>query len=189
MRRGRRARAFLVLVVGAIAPAHALDGQGVVQGTATIQYAFSPDGNAAELVISAIDSARGEILVQAFSFTHERIADALVRAHRRGAEVQVIVDPGQVELIEHNVVGALAHAGIPVYTDAAHSSAHDKVMVIDARGTLPLVVTGSFNFTFAAQYRNAENVLVISGNRELVHAYLANWKRHRAHAAPYQGRR
>ncbi len=185
MRLGLSAEALLLLTVGALAPAHALDGQGVVHGTATIQYAFSPDGNAAKLVISAIDSARREVLVQAFSFTHGGIANALVRAHSRGANVQVIADPGQIELIGHNVVGVLVDAGVPVYTDAAHSAAHDKIMVIDAEEALPLVVTGSFNFTLAAQYRNAENVLVISGNRELVQAYLENWKRHRAHAARY----
>jgi phosphatidylserine/phosphatidylglycerophosphate/cardiolipin synthase-like enzyme len=41
--------------------------------------------------------------------------------------------------------------------DAAVSIAHNKVMVIDDN----TVITGSFNFTAAAQRSNAENLLVI----------------------------
>jgi phosphatidylserine/phosphatidylglycerophosphate/cardiolipin synthase-like enzyme len=59
-------------------------------------------------------------------------------------------------------------------------------MVLDPDGERPVVVTGSFNFTFSAQYRNAENVLVLRGNRELARAYLDDWRRHRAHARPYR---
>ncbi len=41
--------------------------------------------------------------------------------------------------------------------DAKHAIAHNKVMVIDGQ----TVVTGSFNFTKAAQERNAENLLIV----------------------------
>lgn len=173
----------------AATPARAFDEARSAAGAGTIQFAFSPDGDAARLVIRAIDTARAEVLVQAFSFTHAEIAAALVRAHRRGLVVQVIADPGQIELIEHNVVGTLAAAGVRVFTDAAHSAAHNKVVVLDADEANPGVITGSFNFTFAAQYRNAENVLLIRDNRELVRAYRENWQLHRAHSAPLDDNR
>jgi phosphatidylserine/phosphatidylglycerophosphate/cardiolipin synthase-like enzyme len=85
------------------------------------------------------------------------------------------------------VVGLLKAAKVPVFTDGMHSSAHNKIVLIDAREEQPVLVTGSFNFTFAAQYRNAENLLVIRGNRELARAYLDNWERHRAHSVPFNG--
>lgn len=166
-------------------PAGAYDASNIVPGSGTIEYAFSPADDVAGLVVRTIDAARSQVLVQAFSFTHVQIAAALIRAHRRGVDVQVIADPEQIELINHNVVGILAAGRIPVFTDDAHSSAHNKVIVIDARAEQPAVVTGSFNFTFAAQFRNAENLLVIRGNRELTRAYLDNWERHRAHAVPF----
>ena len=173
----------------AAAPACARDESGETSSPATIQFAFSPDADAAGLVIDAIDAARAEILVQAFSFTHARIAAALLRAHRRGVDVQVIADPGQIELIEQNVVGFLAAGGVRVFTDATHSAAHNKIVVLDADGVRPGVVTGSFNFTFAAQYRNAENILLIRDNRDLVRAYRENWERHRAHSTPLDNNR
>ena len=48
----------------------------------------------------------------------------------------------------------LANQGVPVVIDANHAIAHNKVMVIDGE----TVLTGSFNFTKAAQEKNAENL-------------------------------
>jgi phosphatidylserine/phosphatidylglycerophosphate/cardiolipin synthase-like enzyme len=70
--------------------------------------------------------------------------------------------------------------------DDSHSSAHDKIMVIDAGTPQAVVITGSFNFTQAAQYQNAENLLLFRGNPQLTQAYLANWQHHRAHARSYE---
>ncbi len=184
MKRHRLIAPILIACIWA-GPAGAFDTSNIVPGSGTIEFAFPPEDDAAGLVVRVIDAARSQVLVQAFSFTHERIAAALIRAHRRGVDVQVIADPEQIELIDHNVVGLLAADGIPVFTDDAHSSAHNKVIVIDAGAGQPVLVTGSFNFTFAAQFRNAENLLVFRGNRELARAYLDNWERHRVHSAPF----
>lgn len=49
------------------------------------------------------------------------------------------------------------------------------------------VLTGSFNFTRAAEERNAENLLVIR-DPQLASRYLKNWTEHKAHAKPYAER-
>jgi phosphatidylserine/phosphatidylglycerophosphate/cardiolipin synthase-like enzyme len=56
-------------------------------------------------------------------------------------------------------------------------------MVIDAE----TVITGSFNFTRAAEESNAENLLIIK-SRELARIYSGNWKKHRGHSEPYKAR-
>lgn len=178
----------LVAVIAAFScglPLWAFDASNIVPGSGTIEYAFTPEDDATGLVERVIDTARSQVLVQAFSFTHQRIAAALVRAHRRGVDVQVIADPEQAELIGHNVVGLLLSGKVPVYADAVHSAAHNKIIVIDSGDERPVLITGSFNFTFAAQFRNAENLLVFRGNRELARAYMDNWERHRAHSVPF----
>ena len=84
-------------------------------------------------------------------------------------------------------ISAIAAAGVPVWLDGEHLSAHDKVMVVDADDAkAAAVITGSYNFTKAAQYRNGENVLVLRGNPALAQAYRNNWQRHLAHARPYK---
>ena len=78
----------------------------------------------------------------------------------------------------------LAEQGVPVWIDADHAAAHNKVMVIDNGTPDAAVITGSFNFTHAGQHRNAENLLILRGNAILSEAYAANWRRHKIHALP-----
>jgi len=76
-----------------------------------------------------------------------------------------------------------ARAGIPTTIDARHAIAHNKIMILD-RDT---VITGSFNFTKAAEESNAENVLIIR-SVDLADLYRRNWEKHRAHSEEYRPR-
>ena len=156
--------------------------------TGSVQYGFSPHDSVDQMIIAAIDAAREQVLVQAFSFTHRRIGDALIRAYRRGIDVRVVADQEQSEQLDPAVLRSLARAGIPLLVDPQHSAAHNKVMVIDGAGAGCAVITGSYNFTYAAQSRNAENALVLRGNLPLCAAYQHNWSEHRAHSLPYRHR-
>jgi phosphatidylserine/phosphatidylglycerophosphate/cardiolipin synthase-like enzyme len=110
----------------------------------------------------------------------------LIEARARGVDVQLIADAEQTGLIENTVVPELAAAGVPVFLDEEHVAAHNKVMVIDEGHSWAVVITGSYNFTFAAQFRNAENLLLLRGGPRIIRAYADNWRRHRAHSRPYQ---
>ena len=149
----------------------------------SIQVAFTPGDDAASIIMQAIKHARQQILVQAYSFTHIGIADALMQAHQRGIEVIIIADPQQSERIPTSLIRQLAAAGIPVLMDSEHLSAHNKVMIIDA-DSHPAVITGSYNFTHAAQFSNAENLLVLRDNPNIANAYRNNWLRHHEHSLP-----
>ena len=74
--------------------------------------------------------------------------------------------------------------GIPCFIDAQHAIAHNKVMVIDGL----TVITGSFNFTKAAEDNNAENLLVVQ-DAEMAAKYAQNWSVHRQHSEAYAGLR
>jgi phosphatidylserine/phosphatidylglycerophosphate/cardiolipin synthase-like enzyme len=175
-------RVALLLCCFVVLPVAALESSNTIPATGTIEYAFTPGGEAADLIVRTIDLAHSQILVQAYSFTHRGIAHALVRAHRRGIDVQVIADREQVEGFESAAMRDLIAGGVPVFTDAEHAAAHNKVMIIDRDSKQSAIITGSFNFTFAAQNRNAENVLVLHGNQTLANAFFANWQQHREHA-------
>ena len=99
--------------------------------------------------------------------------------------MQLIADREQTDQIPYNMIASIAASGITSYIDSQHQSAHNKVMIIDATGTTPVLITGSYNFTRAAEIKNAENVLIIRGNKALAEAYLKNWQQHRAHSHPF----
>jgi phosphatidylserine/phosphatidylglycerophosphate/cardiolipin synthase-like enzyme len=137
---------------------------------------FSPKGGGQQAIVDAIGQAKESVYVQAYSFTSAPIAKALLEAHKRGVKVEAILDKSQRKA---TYTGAtfLQNEGIPVYIDAAHAIAHNKVIVIDGQ----TVVTGSFNFTKAAEEKNAENLLVIR-DKGFARLYLENWERHLGHA-------
>jgi len=142
-----------------------------VEATGTIEVAFSPNGGGAALVIKAIGEAKRTIKVQAYSFTNADIAKALLEAAKRGVSVRVVLDKSQ-ETEKYTSATFLANSGVPVRIDDDFAIAHSKIMIMDDEN----IVTGSFNFTKAAEERNAENVLVIRGNRELAKLYVQNWQ-------------
>ena len=142
-----------------------------VKATGTIEVAFSPNGGGAGLIIKTINQAQKSIKVQAYSFTNADIAKALLDSSKRGVDVKVVLDKSQ-ETEKYTSATFLANAGVPVRIDDDFAIAHNKIMILDEE----TVITGSFNFTKAAEERNAENVLVIRGNKELAKLYLQNWQ-------------
>src|SRR5947208_10313211 len=56
---------------------------------------FSPKGGCTEAVVHAINRARREICMQAYSFTSKPIAQALIDAKTRGLDVTILLDRSQ----------------------------------------------------------------------------------------------
>lgn len=142
---------------------------------------FSPDGGGTEAIVRAINYAQHRIWVQAYSFTSAPIAEALVAAHKRGVEVVAVLDKSN-QTDKYTAATFLNNAGIKTLIDDQHAIAHNKVMVIDDA----TLITGSFNFTKAAEKRNAENLLILNDVSELVQAYASNIVVHARHSQPYQ---
>lgn len=169
-------------------PAAAFDAAAprALPAQGTVEALFTPWQDVEGALVAAIRAARHTIHVQAFSFTSRALASALVQAHARGVRVDVLADREQAERIENSRIPQLAAAGIAVALEVRYAAAHNKILLIDAEGEAPAVITGSYNFTWSAQAKNAENVLILRGDRELARSYLGNWRRHRAEALSYE---
>lgn len=179
--------AVLLLALSLWGGAWAFDARpaGALKATGTVEVAFSPWDDPEAALIRLIHSARRSVRVQAYLFTSRPLARALLDAHSRGVAVEVLADREQTARGDNSQIPVLATAGIPIYIEVRYAAAHNKILIVDAELPGAAVATGSFNFTYSAQARNAENLLILRGNRRLVHAYLDNWQRHRAEAVPY----
>ena len=152
----RRIGILAILVAVAILAVFAGAPMAADQPAPQIAVYFSPHGGCTDAIVKELDAAKESVLVQAYSFTSAPIAKALMEAHKRGVKVQVILDKSQWTE-KYSSATFFQNAGIPTFIDDKHAIAHNKVMVIDGR----TVITGSFNFTKAAEESNAENLLVI----------------------------
>jgi len=148
-----------------------------IPATGTIEVYFSPRGGATEAVVREIAGAKTDILVQAYSFTSVPIAKALLGAHKRGVKVVAVLDKSQRKE-RYTSATFLRNAGIQVLIDERHAIAHNKIMIIDRQS----LITGSFNFTKAGEERNAENLLVMKGNKPLLSQYIRNFEEHLQHS-------
>jgi phosphatidylserine/phosphatidylglycerophosphate/cardiolipin synthase-like enzyme len=143
-----------------------LVGQG-----ADVEVYFSPNGGATQAIVQEITNAKREILVQAYSFTSTAIAEALVTARKRGLKVEAILDKSNLKE-GYSSITFLENASIPVYIDDRVKIAHSKIMIIDDSD----VITGSFNFTNAAETHNTENLVILKNDAELVAKYRKNYE-------------
>jgi phosphatidylserine/phosphatidylglycerophosphate/cardiolipin synthase-like enzyme len=149
---------------------------------AKIQVFYSPNGGCTDAIVKEINQAKTEILFQAYSFTSKPIAKALVDAFKRGVKVEALLDKSQ-RSGKYTSASFLANSGISTLIDDKHSIAHNKIMIIDKQS----VITGSFNFTKAAEEYNTENLLIIL-SKELAKEYVENWKVHKNHSTIYEPR-
>jgi phosphatidylserine/phosphatidylglycerophosphate/cardiolipin synthase-like enzyme len=143
---------------------------------------FSPGSPCTAAIVREIGNAKSSIHLQAYSFTSKWIAKALADAEKRGVKVVAILDASN-RTRNYSAADFLAHEGIETYIDSQHSIAHNKIIVIDNA----TVITGSFNFTKAADEKNAENLLVIP-DAEIAAKYEQNWEQHFAHSEYYAGK-
>jgi phosphatidylserine/phosphatidylglycerophosphate/cardiolipin synthase-like enzyme len=137
---------------------------------------FTPPAGGASGLIKQIDGAKKSIKVMAYGFTATNLADALVRAKRRGLEVVLIQDEKTAQNNRETLPILLA-AGIEVRSDGKHAIQHNKVMLIDD----DIVITGSYNFTNSAEKRNAENIMIVR-SAYAAKRYADNWKSHWDHS-------
>jgi len=137
---------------------------------------FTPPAGAANAIVQAIDASHQEVLVQAYGFTHNAIAQALLRAHQRGVSVRVLLDQ-KSDHTNRYVIDLLNQGQVLLREDGKHAISHNKVMVIDES----VVITGSFNFTNSAETRNAENFLILK-SVDLARQYKLQWQNHWGHS-------
>ena len=94
----------------------------------------------------------------AFSFTDDRLGEAVKQQSKAGIEVQGVFEARGADT-EYSEYGRLSRARPPldVLTDGNPYILHHKVIIVDDK----VVVLGSFNFRESANELNDENLLII----------------------------
>lgn len=185
MRRMLRAAVAAVCLLLATGAAAFDRGPRALAAMGTVEVAFSPWDDPEAVLIRTIAAARHEIYVQAYLLTSGPIAGALIAARLRGVGVEVLADREMTLNGGNTKIPMLAAAGIPVALEVRYQAAHNKVILVDPEQPDGAVLTGSYNYTYSAKAKNAENLIVLRGNPALARAYLDNWRRHRAEALPF----
>ncbi|GHM59622.1 MAG: phospholipase [Candidatus Mesenet longicola] len=145
-----------------------------------IKVCFTPGEDCTKRIVDTLSEAKESILIQGYEFTSKPIVSGVIAAKKRGIEVQVILDKSQVKhKYSIPIVKELLSNEISVLIDYKPAIAHNKVIIVDSKK----IITGSFNFTAAAQDRNAENLLTID-DEEVAKKYTENWYKRKEQSKP-----
>ena len=125
-------------------------------------------------IIPCLDNATNKIQVAMAWFTSNELFEALINALNRDVDVELILLDNAINYMYYapdfnefiNAGGKLRIAGSEV------GFMHHKFCVIDDS----LAITGSYNWTYYAETRNVENI-VISDNSDIVMLFSAEFQR------------
>ena len=121
---------------------------------------FSPGDECRRAIEGLLRRAKATVDACVFTVTDDRLADALIAAHRRGVVVRLITDDAKAEDLGSDA-SRIEAAGIPVRVDRSPFHMHHKFAVADGS----LVLTGSYNWTRGAASENEENLVVLDDPR------------------------
>lgn len=135
---------------------------------------FLPSADqAVERLLQLIDSAQKTVRVAMFTWTHSELTRAVVRAHRRGVQVEAVIDRRQGQGAGAETVYLLKGAGIPVSLSRGDGLLHHKMLLVDEE----VLVNGSANWTRSAFARNDDCFMILSRLNESQKAYLSDlWR-------------
>ena len=147
-----------------------------------ISAIFTPEEKATKKLTNLINNAKTTIHAALYLLTDKKIAQALIKANNKpNVQVNIILDP--ISTGRYGKADFLTENGVPIHifepqTKSFPSSSndkrysadpimHNKFAIID--GTI--LWTGSFNWTYSANAKNYENVLIITNHKEICQKY------------------
>jgi phosphatidylserine/phosphatidylglycerophosphate/cardiolipin synthase-like enzyme len=137
-------------------------------GGKSIECYFSPSDKTTEQIDKALQSAGGDLQVALLTLTRNDLGATIIAKHQGGETVACIIENINDQGSEF---ADLTNAGVDAMQHTLPYDIHHKYGIIDANtpNSDPMVITGSHNWSTAAETVNDENTLIIHD------AEIANW--------------
>jgi phosphatidylserine/phosphatidylglycerophosphate/cardiolipin synthase-like enzyme len=144
---------FVDKTFGTHAKVKALTPSMTIGGVQVENY-FSPPDGVMDHLIEYVKGARKSVHFMIFTYTDTDLAAAMIARNKAGLDVQGVIENRGAS---QGALVPLYCAKVPVKLDGNKYTMHHKVIILDGQ----TVITGSFNFTKAADNENDDNLLVI----------------------------
>lgn len=136
---------------------------------------FSPSDQVSARLVRAVQEAGTSLYFATLTFTRDDIARAMVERHDEGLPVRGVMDNSSDQ---GNEFAYLQSNGVDVFLKKGLSGLlHHKYLIVDAESPdagAPYVITGSHNWSNAAEFSNNENTIVLH-DRTIAEEYLQEW--------------
>jgi len=138
-----------------------------------ISALFSPNGGIQDEIIAKMDQAASTIDIAMYSFTADKIREALIRAKDRGVQIRIVADSSQANG-QGGEIPTLEGLGFMVrrLTGSGGGLMHNKYMIVDQK----ILFTGSYNWSANAEDNSFENAVFIEGD-DVIQKFLSDFER------------
>jgi hypothetical protein len=124
--------------------------------------------NIRQEIIKTLDQATEEIFVAVYWFTNQQLFTILCDKLKQGKKVSLIIHNDYINNRDAGLnFQSFIDLGGQFYFSDAEYPMHNKFCIVD-NNTL---INGSYNWTYYAEDRNSENILVINNEQETVSAF------------------
>lgn len=119
-------------------------------------------------ILSELNRAEQEIVVAIYWFTNRELFDKLCEKREKGIMVTLIVHNDFINNRENGLdFQRFINSGGVLYFSDADNPMHNKFCVIDNK----VLINGSYNWTYFAENKNNENILLIKEQSETIKAF------------------
>ena len=142
-----------------------------LNGVGVPLYIFSPGSNTEYRISALIDAAKVSIDAVTFTFSSKPIADAIIRAHKRGVKVRFLQDKDMARASD--MAKMVFESGVPFRWMGGvngKGAMHNKFIILDGK----ILGTGSYNFTTNGSVNSFENI-IFTNDQRVVDAYASKF--------------
>ena len=141
-----------------------------------VECYFSPSDGVNQQIIHALESANNSVDIATMLITRTDIAETIRSLSEAGVVFHVITDNEADDAATVNSILSDALGSNYIFDDTAPYILHQKYALVDplSPGSDPLVLTGSHNWSTAANEDNDENTLIVH-DAEITNQYYQNF--------------
>ncbi|MDR1719929.1 MAG: phospholipase D-like domain-containing protein, partial [Dysgonamonadaceae bacterium] len=130
--------------------------------------------NIRHIILEELDTATDKIIIAVYWFTNQTLFQKIMAKVADGIKVELIIHNDYINNRESglNFQNFIDSGGIFYFSDTFNPM-HNKFCVIDDK----ILINGSYNWTYYAEDRNRENILLIKEERETIDAFTTEFNK------------
>ena len=130
--------------------------------------------NIRQTILTELDTAKEEIIVAVYWFTNQDLFNKLNEKLEVGVQVQLLIHNDYINNRETGLpFQSLIDKGGKVYFSNLYNPMHNKFCIVDKR----VLINGSYNWTYYAENKNRENILVLKKEQKTIKAFHQEFDR------------
>jgi hypothetical protein len=121
-----------------------------------------------------ISKSEKEILIAVYWFTNQELFDVLIKKLKEGIKIELIIHNDFINNRESGLpFQQFIDNGGKFYFSDGNNPMHNKFCIIDKK----VLINGSYNWTYFAEEKNRENILVIENEIEVINSFHNEFQR------------